>query len=153
MELNGITGAIVDSALKIHRELGPGLFESVYESVLARSLERRGLVVLCQHPISFEYEGIRFQEGFRIDLLVERRVIVELKSVEKLNPVHSRQLLTYLRLTNVQVGLLINFGAPTLKEGLRRIINDRSEGSAPPRLCVKPEGPASHAGRPMPPGA
>ncbi|MCY2983550.1 MAG: GxxExxY protein [Planctomycetota bacterium] len=126
MELDEITGAIIDCSIKIHIELGPGLLESVYEAVLARALERRGLRVERQQVIRFEYDGMVFEEGFRIDLLVEGRVIVELKSVEKLAPVHSKQLLTYLRLTNLQVGLLINFGEATLKEGLHRIVNKLS---------------------------
>ena len=134
-ELDDITGAIVDSALKIHMDLGPGLLESVYEAVLARALEKRGLRVERQKSIRFEYDGMVFEEGFRIDLLVEERVIVELKSVEKLAPVHSKQLLTYLRLMHLPVGLLINFGAATLKEGLHRIVNNLPT-SASPRLRV-----------------
>ena len=123
MELDDITGAIIDCAIEIHRELGPGLLESVYEAVLARSLERRGFQVERQQTIRFEYDGMVFEEGFRIDLLVDGRVVVELKSVEHLAPVHSKQLLTYLRLLNLPVGLLMNFGAATLKEGLHRIVN------------------------------
>lgn len=122
-DVNDITGAIVDTSLELHRGLGPGLLESVYEVVLARMLARRGLLVVRQQPIRFEFDGIVFDEGFRIDLLVEDRVIVELKSVEKLAPVHTKQLRTYLRLTNLPVGLLINFGAATLKEGLHRVMN------------------------------
>ena len=123
-DINDVTGEIVDAAYKLHTQLGPGLLESVYETVLARSLERRGLVVSQQHTVSFEFEGIHFEEGLRVDLLVENNVVVELKSVEKLAPVHAKQLLTYLRLLRLPVGLLINFGAPTLKEGLRRIVNN-----------------------------
>lgn len=129
-ELDDITGAIVDTALKIHVELGPGLLESVYETVLARALEKRGFHVERQKPIRFEYDGMVFEEGFRVDLLVEGRVGVELKSVEKLAPVHAKQVLTYLRLMNLPVGLLLNFGAPTLKEGLQRIVTI----CRPPRL-------------------
>jgi iron complex transport system substrate-binding protein len=134
-ELDDITGAVVDAALKIHKELGPGLLESVYEVVLARALERRGFRVERQKPIRFELDGMVFEEGFRVDLLVEGRVIVEIKSVEKLAPVHSKQLLTYLRLMNLPVGLLINFGAATLKEGLHRVVNNLAP-SASPRLRV-----------------
>ena len=133
--LDDITGAIVDAALKIHMELGPGLLESVYEVVLARALEKRGFHIERQKVIGFEYDGIVFEEGFRTDLLVEGRVVVELKSVEKLAPVHSKQVLTYLRLMNLPVGLLINFGAATLKEGLHRIVNTLPS-SASPRLRV-----------------
>jgi len=122
-DTNELTGEIVDAALKIHKNLGPGLLESVYETVLMHALERRNISVERQKVVRFEYDGITFDDGLRIDLLVERRVIVELKSVEKLAPVLSKQVLTYLRLLNLQVGLLINFGAPTLKEGLHRIVN------------------------------
>ncbi len=130
-ELDDITGAIVDASVKIHMELGPGLLESVYEAVLARSLEKRGFKVERQKPITFEFDGMVFQEGFRVDLLLEDRVVVELKSVEKLVPVHSKQLLTYLRLLNLHVGLLINFGAATLKEGLHRIVNNLPPSASP----------------------
>lgn len=123
MEINEITGSIVDAAVKIHTALGPGLLESVYETVLARELEKRGLKVERQKTVSFEYDGIRFDEGLRVDLLVEDLVVVELKSVERFSPVHAKQVLTYLRLLHLPVGLLINFGCPTLKEGLKRIAN------------------------------
>ena len=122
-ETNAITGEIVDAAYGIHRRLGPGLLESVYEALLARILTERGLAVERQKPVPFEFEGLRLDEGFRVDLLVEERVVVELKSAERTNPVHAKQVLTYLRLMNLPVGLLINFGAPTLKEGLKRVIN------------------------------
>lgn len=138
-ELDDITGAVVDSAMKIHKELGPGLLESVYEVVLARELERQRFQVERQKPIRFEYDGMVFEDGFRVDLLVDGRVIVELKSVEKLVPVHSKQLLTYLRLMNLPVGLLINFGSATLKEGLHRIVNQFPSSSSP-RLRVNQSG-------------
>jgi iron complex transport system substrate-binding protein len=134
-ELDDITGAIVDASVKIHQNLGPGLLESVYEVVLARVLAQRGFSVQRQKAVSFEYERMVFEEGFRLDLLVEERVVVELKSVEKLAPIHSKQLLTYLRLMHLPVGLLINFGAATLKEGLHRIVN-KLPASASPRLRV-----------------
>ncbi len=134
-ELDDITGAIIEEALKIHRELGPGLLESVYEAVLARALERRGFHVERQKAVRFEYDGMIFEEGFRVDLIVDARVVVELKSVEKLAPVHSKQLLTYLRLMNLPVGLLINFGGATLREGLHRIVNNL-QPSASSRLRV-----------------
>jgi iron complex transport system substrate-binding protein len=134
-ELDDITGAVVDASMKIHSELGPGLLESVYEAVLARALTRRGLQVVRQQIIRFEYDGMVFDEGLRVDLLVENRVVVELKSIEKLAPVHSKQLLTYLRLLKLPVGLLINFGAATLKEGLHRVVN-HLDPSASPRLRV-----------------
>ena len=131
-DLDEFTGGIIDAAIKIHIELGPGLLESVYEAVLARALERRGFQVNRQRMIRFEYDGMVFEEGFRTDLIIDERVIVELKSVETLAPVHSKQLLTYLRLMKLPVGLLMNFGAPTLKEGLHRIVNNLP----PPRLRV-----------------
>lgn len=130
-DLDAVTGAIVDTSLRMHRDLGPGLLESVYEAVLSRSLERQGWLVERQKCVGIVYEGMTFDEGFRVDLLVEGRVIVELKSVEKLAPVHGKQLLTYLRLMNLRVGLLINFGAPRLKDGLHRIVNDLSAADSP----------------------
>jgi GxxExxY protein len=123
ISLDDVTGEIVDAAYKLHTGLGPGLLESVYEVVLARDLERRGLRAVRQEPISFDYDGLHFHDCLRLDLLVEDCVIVEIKSVEKLLPVHLKQLLTYLRLVRLPVGLLINFGAPTMKEGLQRVVN------------------------------
>lgn len=137
--LDDITGEVVDASIAIHRDLGPGLLESVYQVILARSLEKRGLMVEPQLPIRFEYDGMVFEEGFRADLLVERRVVVEIKSVEELAKVHSKQLLTYLRILNLPVGLLINFGAATLKEGLKRVVNNLPP-SASPRLRVNQSG-------------
>jgi len=104
--------------------LGPGLLESVYEVILFKHLTQRGLTVERQKPINFEFDGMHFDEGFRVDLLVEDRVIVELKSSEKVLPVHYKQVLTYLKLLNLPIGLLVNFGAPTMKEGLTRIVNN-----------------------------
>lgn len=143
-ELDEITGAIVDASMKIHIGLGPGLLESVYEAVLARALVKRGLRVERQKVIRFAYDDMVFEEGFRTDLLVEGRVVVELKSVERLAPVHSKQVLTYLRLMNLPVGLLINFGAATLKEGLHRIVNNLPN-SASPRLRVNQGAPGDDA--------
>jgi GxxExxY protein len=122
--LNHVSGQIVDAAFKIHSRLGPGLLESVYERILAHELEKRGLKVVRQFPVPIIYEGIRFDEGFRADLVVEDSVIVELKSVETFAPVHAKQVLTYLKLMNLRVGLLINFGAPLLKDGIKRIANN-----------------------------
>jgi iron complex transport system substrate-binding protein len=141
-ELDDITGAIVDAAVHLHRELGPGLLESVYEALLARRLEVRGFQVERQKPIRFEYHEQVFEEGFRADLLVEKLVIVELKSLERLSAVHAKQLLTYLKLTNLPVGLLINFGAATLREGLHRIVNGLP-ASHSPRLRVNRSSSAS----------
>jgi len=129
--LDEITGAIVDSAVQIHRGLGPGLLESVYQRVLAADLCRRGLIVEEQKPVSFEYDSLKFENAFRVDLLIENTVVVETKSVEDLHPVHSKQVLTYLRLLHLPVGLLINFGAPILKQGLHRIVNGLVQASSP----------------------
>ena len=138
-ELDDLTGDIVDACFKLHVALGPGLLESIYETVLVRDLDRRGLSVERQKSVSFEYDGLQFSDALRIDILVEARVVVELKSVERLLPVHPKQVLTYLRLLNLPVGLLVNFGAPTMKEGLHRIVNKLSP-SASPRLRVnRPE--------------
>jgi len=130
-ELDEITGAIVDAAIHIHKTFGPGLLESVYEAALARSLTNRGFAIERQKIIGFEYEGMVFDNAFRLDMLVDERVIVEIKSIEQLALVHTKQLLTYLRLTNVQIGLLINFGGATLKEGLRRIVNHLPPSASP----------------------
>lgn len=139
MEIDDITGIIINNSMEIHKKLGPGLLESVYEAVLCKKLEQEGLFVERQKPVDFVFEGISFQEGFRVDLLVEKTVVVELKSVEKTAPVHSKQILTYLRLLNLEVGLLINFGGATLKEGLERIVNNYAP-SASPRLRVNQKG-------------
>ncbi len=133
MALNDITGNIVDACIKLHISLGPGLLESIYEVVLVRDLERRGLKVERQKPVSFEYDGMHFTDALRVDVLVESTVVLELKSVERILPVHPKQVLTYLRLLNLPVGFLVNFGAPTMKEGLHRIVN-RLSPSASPRL-------------------
>ena len=114
---------VVDAAYRLHVEAGPGLLESVYEVVLARMLVDAGLEVKRQVPVPIRLMGLEFDEGFRADLLVEDSLLIELKSVENLLPVHSKQVLTYLRLLNFPLGLLINFGAATFKEGCRRIVN------------------------------
>ena len=134
-DIDRISGDVVDLAIRIHRELGPGLLESVYEAVLAGKLAEKGYHVIRQHPVDIEFDGTRFEAAFRIDLFVDGRLVVEIKSVEKLAPVHAKQLLTYLRLTKQPVGLLINFGGETLKEGVRRLVNNYnpSAPSAPLR--------------------
>lgn len=114
----------MDAALHLHRRLGPGLLESVYEGLLAQELQRRNLQVERQRLLSFDFDGLHFKDGLRVDLLVDNCVVVELKAVEKLAPVHWRQVLTYLRALDLRVGLLINFGGLTLKEGLHRIVNN-----------------------------
>jgi GxxExxY protein len=122
-DINEISGTIVDAAFKVHTGLGPGLLESVYEAVLEKELVRRGLRVRREVPVPIQYEDLTFDEGFRADLLVEDRVVVELKSVEQLARVHSKQLLTYCRLLDYRLGLLINFGAELFKDGIKRIAN------------------------------
>jgi GxxExxY protein len=128
-----ISGDVLDVALRLHKQLGPGLLESVYETVLAAKLAEMGYAVARQVPVDIEFEGLRFEAAFRIDLLVDGRLLVEVKSVDQLHAAHAKQLLTYLRLTNQPVGLLINFGGATLKEGVRRLVNDYRP-SATPRL-------------------
>ncbi len=133
--LDVITGEIVDAALRLHKGLGPGLLESVYETVLARDLERRGLRAARQEAVSFDYDGLRFDNCLRVDLLVESLVVVEIKSIDHALPIHRKQVLTYLRVMHLTVGLLINFGKPTLREGLQRIVNHHRP-SAPSLLRV-----------------
>jgi GxxExxY protein len=123
MTENEVAKIIVDSAYHIHMKLGPGLLESVYEVILTHALRKRGLKVERQVPIPIEFDGIKFNEGFRADLIVEDKVIVELKSTETTLPVHKKQLLTYLKLTDMKLGLLINFGARLMKEGISRVVN------------------------------
>lgn len=127
MNENLIAKEIVDAAYKVHRNLGPGLLESVYEVVLAFELDRKSLRVGRQVPLKFNYEGIQFDEGFRADLLVEDSVIIELKSVETVSPVHKKQLLTYLRLGDKRLGLLINFGSEFIRNGITRVVNRLQE--------------------------
>ena len=122
-DVDEVSGIVVDSAYRLHRGLGPGLLESVYATILTRVLEKRGLEVERERAVAFEYEGISFDDGLRVDLLVDRRVVVEVKSIETLAPVHAKQLITYLRLMDLHVGLLLNFGAPWMKDGVRRVVN------------------------------
>ncbi len=123
MTENEIGRIVVDTAVHLHQELGPGLLESVYESVLSRLLTKRGLRVRRQAGIPIEFNGESFDEGFRADIVIEEKVILELKSVEKLNPVHKKQLLTYLKLTGMKLGFVLNFGEELMKTGIVRIIN------------------------------
>jgi len=127
MNENAIAREIVDAAFRIHNALGPGLLESVYEAVLAFELDRRGLSVARQQPIPVVYESIRIDTGFRADLVVEEKVIIEVKSVELLAPVHKKQLLTYLRLADKRLGLLINFHVTFIRDGITRIVNGLEE--------------------------
>ncbi|MCL2761968.1 MAG: GxxExxY protein [Treponema sp.] len=123
MKENEIGSIIVDSAVYLHRKLGSGLLESVYETVLTKLLTKKGLHVQRQVSIPIEFDGEHFDEGFRVDLFIEGKVIIELKSVEKINPAHKKQLLTYLRLTNTKLGFILNFGAALMKDGIIRVIN------------------------------
>jgi len=134
-DIDAITGDVIDVAIRIHRELGPGLLESVYETILAAKLIEIGYSVDRQRPIDIEFEDMRFEAAFRADLLIDNRLLVEIKCVEALNKAHLKQLQTYLRLTKQPVGLLINFAGATLKEGLKRIVNDHVP-SATSRLRV-----------------
>lgn len=127
MNAEEASAVVVDAAYHLHRDLGPGLIESVCEAVLAKVLTQRGLRVEPQKTVAFEYGGLRFDEGLRVDLLVERCLVVELKSVEAMAPVHAKQVLTYLRLLHLSLGLLINFGAATFKEGVKRIVNGHAD--------------------------
>ena len=123
MTENEIATVIVDVAYKIHTTLGPGLLESVYGAVMAYELEKRGLHVARQVPIPIVWEAVHLQEGFRADLIVEGKVIIELKSVEALAPIHKKQLLTYLRLAQKRLGILLNFNTALIKDGITRVVN------------------------------
>lgn len=123
MNENQISGEIIDACIKIHKALGPGLLETVYETVLAYELRARGYIVALQVSIPVRYEGITLEIGFRADMIVNDAVIIELKSVETILPVHKKQLLTYLRLSDKRVGLLINFNTELMKDGITRVIN------------------------------
>jgi GxxExxY protein len=131
MTENQIGTIIVDCAVELHRNLGPGLLETVYEVTLARALERRGLSVERQVAVAIEYQGTKFDEGFRADLIVAGKVIVELKSVERVTPAHKKQLLTYLRLTGLRLGYLLNFGEELVRDGITRTINGFLDSDPP----------------------
>ena len=120
---NGISRYILDAAFRVHTALGPGLLESVYQAALSHELQKRDLHILLQHPVSIVYDGTDLQVGFRADMIVEDLVIVEIKSVEAIAPVHKKQLLTYLRLTDKKLGLLINFNVNLIKDGISRVVN------------------------------
>jgi len=123
MDENEIGRIVVDSAIAIHKDLGPGLLESVYEVVLARELAERRLKVERQVPVAIECRGVRFDEGFRADIIVEGKVILELKSVENVSRAHKKQVLTYLKLADMKLGFLLNFGEAFMKDGISRIVN------------------------------
>ena len=120
--------AVVDAALKLHRRIGPGLLESVYEILLAQELARRGFTVERQKPVTIDIDGLRFDDAFKVDLLVEGLVVVEVKSMDRFVAAHWKQVLTYLRLLHLPLGYLLNFGGGTMKEGLQRVVNDYDGG-------------------------
>ena len=136
MEINSITGAIVDAALKVHTALGPGLLESVYEKCLKHELGKRGLRVETQVWVPVVYDGLEIEGGYKIDRLVEDSVIVELKVVEQILPIHRAQLLSYLKLTHKEVGLLINFNVVHLRDGIRRLVNHYQSSASPASYAV-----------------
>ena len=127
MNENEIGKEVVDSSIALHRELGPGLLETVYEVVLLDELHKRGFKAERQVPVSIVCRGIRFEEGFRADIIVEDKIILELKSVEKVNNAHKKQLLTYLKLTGMRLGFLLNFGEAIMKHGITRTVNNLPE--------------------------
>jgi GxxExxY protein len=124
MHENELSKIIVDAAFKIHTTLGPGLLESVYEAVLAYELEKRGCEVIKQQAIPVVYKDVKLDIGFRADLIIDRKIIIEVKSIEYLTPVHAKQLRTYLRLTDLHLGLLINFNVDLIKDGIKRVVNN-----------------------------
>ena len=127
MTENEIATIVVDAAYKVHVALGPGLLESIYEVVLCHELRKRGLRAERQVPVAIEYDGIRFDEGFKADIVVEDKVVLELKSVENVLPVHHKQTLTYIRLMDKRLGILMNFGEVRIKDGISRIVNGLEE--------------------------
>ena len=132
MDVEEVASIAVDCGLKVHQGLGPGLLESAYEAVLANVITKRGLSVERQRIIPIQFDDLIIDDGFRADLLVEGKLLIELKSIERLVPVHGKQVLTYLRFLNLPEGLLMNFGAPTFREGLRRIVNQHVNTSSSP---------------------
>jgi GxxExxY protein len=127
LELNEISGRVIACALKVHTAIGPGVLESVYQTCLSHELQKSGLAVQAQVALPVEYDGLRLDSGYRLDLLVENTVIIELKCVEALLPIHTAQLLTYLRLANKPLGLLLNFNVVHLREGIKRVLNNKHE--------------------------
>ena len=121
-EVNTISKVVTDCAFKVHKELGPGLLESVYEICLYHELQKSGLKVTRQVNVPVVYDNIKFDAGFRLDLLVDNKMIVEIKAVDEMNPVFDAQVLTYLKLTNIRLGMLINFNSPVLKRGIKRLV-------------------------------
>jgi GxxExxY protein len=135
-DLEELAALAIECGFAIHRDLGPGLLESVYEILLAASLARAGLAVERQKPVDIEYRGISVREAFRADLFIDGRLIIEVKAVDRLALVHSRQVLTYLRLLNLPLGLIMNFGGGTFNEGLKRVANNHGTARARPAVPI-----------------
>jgi GxxExxY protein len=127
--INELTREVIGLAMRVHSALGPGLFETVYEIVLVGKLAAAGYIVQRQVPVDIEFEGTQFSNAFRIDILVDDRLIIEVKSIAALQPVHTKQLLTYLRLRNLHVGLILNFGGATMSEGIARVVNKHKDSA------------------------
>ena len=123
-DLNELTGAIIGAAIEVHRNLGPGLLESAYESCLLWELRQKDLKVETQVPVPIRYKGIQLDAGYRIDLLVQDKIIVEMKAIDKIQPIHTAQVLTYLKMTNLKMALILNFNVGLMRSGIKRIIND-----------------------------
>ena len=134
MDIDELAREAVNCGFAIHKDLGPGLLESVYEMVLAKALERRGNRIERQQSISFEFEGMKFADAFRVDLLAEGKLLIEVKAVEKAAPVHAKQVLTYIRLMKLPLGLLMNFGLATFREGIQRVANNHIDLPRFPRV-------------------
>lgn len=150
MDVEGVSAIAVDCGLKAHKDLGPGMLESAYEAVLAHLLQRQGLFVERQKVIPISYDGLIIEQGFRADLIVENKLLIELKAVERLSPVHARQVRTYLQFTGLTVGLLMNFAGEKFTDGLKRIVhNHRDIGSSQLKINQNPSHPfaASRASR------
>jgi GxxExxY protein len=138
MKENEITGKIIDCAMRVHSSLGPGLLESAYETCLMHLLRKEGLQVRTQVSLPIEFEGVKLDAGYRIDLIVEETVIVELKTVERFEPIHTAQLLSYLKLSHNCVGLLLNFHVVHMREGIKRIVNDFRPSASSASSAVGP---------------
>jgi GxxExxY protein len=123
MDINDLTGEVIGAAIEVHKALGPGLLESVYEECLCREFDLRDIPYERQKELPVAYKGAKLESGYRLDILVANKLIIELKTCESLEPIHTAQLLTYLKLTGIKVGLLINFNVPVLKEGIKRLVN------------------------------
>ena len=127
MDINQLTGKVIGAAIEVHKALGPGLLESTYEECLCHELQLRKIAYERQKPLPIEYKGVRLDCGYRLDLLVQGKIILELKACEKIDPIHEAQLLTYLKLSGMNVGLLLNFNVPVMRDGIVRIVNEFEE--------------------------